>query len=119
LTVRQQPFPWILIFLFVVIALNYIVFSLLASRLRRACPSIWDQLGRPAGHPRFAYRVSQAWQHWIAELNLQIFVWRRQYVELCDGLVSMWIWLSRAAQLLIPLWMAMAVFLAVENSGHR
>jgi hypothetical protein len=81
--------PWI-IPLMILIAGWYVVFWLLARRLRRAFPSTWDLLGRPLGHP-----FIDSLRAWGPNFRLMLFVWRRQHVDLGDHKITLLVWCAR------------------------
>jgi hypothetical protein len=86
--------PWVIALLVPGVGCQ-IIFWLLARRLRRAFPSIWDQLGRPLGYPSLFVSLSENLNALGANLRLMFFAWRRQHVDLGDHKITLLVWCTR------------------------
>jgi hypothetical protein len=73
---------------------GYIALWLLTSRLHHAFSTVWDELGRPRGYP-FIGTPGENWSEAKANLRLMIFVCCRQYIELQDHRVAVYVWCVR------------------------
>jgi hypothetical protein len=109
----SKPIP--LVTLFILIIGQTIIFWLLARRLRRSFPSIWDQLERPLGYERLGTRENL--RDLKANLALVNFVWRQEYVELRDQKITLLVWCARIGYGLIAAIVLLPFLLAFLNTS--
>jgi len=84
-----------LVLIFVAVIGTWAALWLLARRLHHAFPSEWDRLDGPPGRPTFRMTIKEGWRDWKANVRLMIFVCTRQYIELQDRRVAVFVWCAR------------------------
>jgi hypothetical protein len=89
-----EPFLWVIL-VFAGVVGGWVALWLLARRLRQAFPEVWNNLKRPPGYPVLSTAISEGWRAWKANLWLLIFVYRRDYIQLHDRKVAVFVWLAR------------------------